>query len=419
MKNTKMISLLFLGVMIISITTGGTISTKNNSFRAKTEQSYSLNIYTYKSLMNNPFFDIAGNFSAFSGVSKDKINITRFSDPYALMNELVKEGNHPKADIVIGIDNALTNLFNASNIFAPYDNQSVLSKIPADLQSDMGPNNNLVPFDYAMIDLTYNSSRLSSTQYPFLTNFTLDDLINSPLASNTVIENPKTSALGLAFLMWTVAIYGDPTGMVFLKGFTGNGDWHTFWQKIGKKFTIAPTYEDAYNIYSNPSNNKSLLVSYTTQQVRDYCVNNITTTKSVVTSFVNETRLNSSAWYQIEGIGMVKNSPNQALAKQFMDWFLSTKIQDKIPETNWKYPANTEATIPACFTQSGAPNPHTILKLNRYANPTTMNYYLSTWISQWEGILVTKGLPGFTGISFLLFFPLIALITIIRKNKRH
>ena len=294
----------------------------------------------------------------------------------------------------------------------------MLANIDSTLISDMGPNNNLIPYDYSLISLYYNTSIINNSTYPFFNNFTFDDLINSSLTSNIVIENPKSSTLGLGFLLWTIAIYGDPNTGVFLKGFTGGTDWHTYWQKIGKKFTVVDTYDEAYNLFSDPTANKTMIVSDTGKQVNDYCVNNITTSSSLITTFNNETQLNSSAWYQIEGIGMVRNSPNQELATEFMDWFLSTNTQNKIPETNWKYPANTQATIPACFTQSGVPNPSNVLILNGYANPTTLNYFLSTWIGQWSDIVSSKsGLPGFTFQSIILFMPILTLIIVIRKRK--
>ncbi len=338
----------------------------NISIQAENTQSGTLTIYTYKNLMNNPYYDIAGNFSAYSGISKDKITIVRFSDAYALMNQLIKEKTNPKADVVIGIDNALENAFNAFNasaMFEPYTNQSVLNNLNQNLVINMGPNNNLIPYDYGVIGLNYNNSRLSSSMYPFLHNFTLNDLINSTLSSKIVIENPETSTLGLGFLLWTISTYGDLSEGIFLNGFLSQ-NWHTFWQKLGKKFTIAPNYEDAYNIYSNSANGKLMVVSYTTTPAYDYCINHISSSSTLITSFVNETQLNSSAWFQIEGMGIVKNSPNQFLANKFVGWFLSKNVQNEIPTSQWLYPANTKATIPACFKQSGIPDPNKIVQLN-------------------------------------------------------
>ena len=314
MKSVKILFLLTFSVIIVSTIATSGYSHNSSQIQPKVNQNDTLTIYTYKNLMNNPYYDIAGNFSANSGISKDKITIVRFSDPYTLMNQLVKEKNSPKADVVIGIDNALTNLFNASGIFTPYDNQSVLDTINQNLLLDMGPNNNLIPFDYSVLSLYYNNTIINNSTYPFFNNFTFDDLLNSSLPSNIIIENPKTSTLGLGFLLWTIATYGDPSTGVFLKGFLAQ-DWHTFWQKIGKKFTYVDNYDQGYKLFSDPTANKTMIVSYTTSQAYDYCVKNITTSSSLITTFYNETNLNSTGWFQIEGLGMVRNSPNQVLAK--------------------------------------------------------------------------------------------------------
>ena len=416
MKITKSFLLALFVVVLSSVVMNGNFVNLTTSIQAKNTQNDSLTIYTYKSLMNNPYYDIIGNFSSYSGISRDKINITRFSSPYELMNTIIKEKNNPKADIVIGIDNALTNLFNASDMFAPYENTSVLQNLDQNFIINLGPNNHLVPFDYAPIGLYYNTTRVNNTSYSFFNNFTLDDLINSSLASKIIIENPKSSTLGLGFLLWTIADYGDPSAGFFLKGFLAKY-WQPFWKKIGKDFTITKNYNEAYNLFSDPSADKLMMVSYTTQQAYDYCTHGTTSSSSLITTFMNETRLNSSAWFQIEGLGIVKKSPNQALAKEFVDWFLSTKIQNQIPQTQWKYPVNKKATTPACFTQSGAPNPDEVLQLNRYLNPTTMNYFLSTWIGQWDNIIYPKGLPGFELQSIIIVIPIFVVLSILRKKS--
>ena len=416
MKFIQIVSLVFLSMMFFSTIPTDSVSQTVSPIQAKITQNNSLTIYTYKDLMNKPFYDIAGKFSNYSGINKDQITITRFSDPYALMNQLIKEKDHPKADVVIGIDNALTNLFNASGIFAPYDNESVLANINPTLLLDMGPNNNLIPYDYSIMSLYYNNTIINNSTYPFFNDFTFDDLINSSLTSNIIIENPKTSTLGLGFLLWTIATYGDPNTGVFLKGFLAK-DWHTFWEQIGKKFTIVDNFDQGYQLFSDPTANKTMIVSLTTAQAYDYCVNNITTSSSLITSFYNKTNLNATGWFQLEGLGMVRDSPNQELANKFMNWFLSTEVQNEIPTTQWKYPTNSKATIPACFTKSGIPNPNKLVILNGYANPTTLNYFLSTWIGQWDKIVHSKGVPGFTIQELLFLVPFFVTIAIFRKKN--
>lgn len=392
----------------------------NVPVQAKTTQTGTLTIYTYKNLMNNPYYDIAGNFSTYAGISRDKINIVRFSNAYALANQLLKEKSSPKADIVIGIDNALENAFNAFNgttMFEPYTNQTVLNNLNQNLIENMGPNNNLIPYDYGVVGLYYNNTKLTSSMYPFLNNFTFDDLINSTLASKIVIENPETSALGLGFLLWTISTYGDLTSGIFLHGFLSQ-NWRPFWQKLGKKFTIAPTYQDAYNMYSNPANGKLMVVSYTTTPAYDYCVQHTSTSSTLITSFVNGTQLNSSAWFQIQGMGIVRNSPNQALANKFVGWFLSKDVQNEIPTSQWLYPANTKATIPACFNQSGVPDPNKIVQLNNYANPSSLRYFLTTWMSEWSQTVLSKPLPGFDFQTLAILMPIFIVLVSMRKKRK-
>ena len=101
-----------------------------------------------------------------------------------------------------------------------------------------------------------------------------------------------------------------------------------------------------------------------------------------------------------------------------MGWFLSTEVQNNIPETNWMYPANTKAIIPACFNESGIPNPEKVVQINNYVNPSSLKYFLSTWLSQWSSIVIPKGLPSFDIQTIALVVPFLVILTFFRKKRQ-
>ena len=90
-------------------------------------------------------------------------------------------------------------------------------------------------------------------------------------------------------------------------------------------------------------------------------------------------------------------------------------MQSQIATTNWMYPANTQATIPACFTHSSL-NPNDVLMLNNYVQPASLQQYLNSWLTIWEGVVVSKNVPGFT-FSLYFIVPFLAIIAI-REIKR-
>ena len=55
-------------------------------------------------------------------------------------------------------------------------------------------------------------------------------------------------------------------------------------------------------------------------------------------------------YLQIEVAGMTAHAPHPELARKFLQFMLSTKFQDVIPETNWMYPAAaTSGGLPSAF----------------------------------------------------------------------
>lgn len=413
MNNKKLVSLIILSMIFSSLQASTSFSTSVIPIQAKTStnSSNTLQIYTYQSLMAYPYYNIEGNFSAYSGIN---VNITRFSDANQLVTQLVSEKNNPQADIVIGIDNALIQLINVSDYFTQYTNTSILNNLNPSLINNLDPTHYLVPYDYGVIGLTYQNQVINETQYPFLNNFTYNDFLTSNLASKTVMENPNISSPGLAFLLSTIATYGDPTNNRSINGVYGQ-NWHDFWSKIGKKFNIRDTWNTAYTLFSTPNSNRPMMVSYLTDPAYNYCLSNDTSVSSIVTTLPNGTK---SGWFQIEGIGIVKNSPRQTEANIFMNWFLSKSLQDNIPESQWMFPSNTQASIPACFAEAGVPKLSTIVPLNNYLSNKDLKEYITTWENEWQSALVTKNLPGFQITGMIVFVPIIAVIAINKKRTR-
>ena len=46
-----------------------------------------------------------------------------------------------------------------------------------------------------------------------------------------------------------------------------------------------------------------------------------------------------------------------------------------------------------------------------------MNYFLSTWIGQWDNIVNPKGLPGFELQSIIIVIPIFVVLSILRKKS--
>jgi thiamine transport system substrate-binding protein len=272
---------------------------------------------------------------------------------------------------------------------------------------------NILPYDYGIIALWYDNSRINSTSNPELDTLKLQDIIDENLDEILIVEDPTLSSPGLGFLLWTIAVYGDPA--IKFDGLLKD-DWRNWWRSASKNLRIAPSWGAAFDIYYTEEENRPMMVSYGTSPAYDVChplwgVGPGSDPPS--TAIVSHENGTENAWLQIEGLGLVKNSPNQANAQLFIDWFLSKELQDNIPTNNWMYPANEHANISSCFIDS-AINPADVNILNDLITPTMLEENLDMWKSDWE-----TEIASFSSIILILLTMSFSAITYIFLRKKR
>ena len=371
-------------------------------------QKTELTVLTYNSLFADPKYDLEGNFSEFSGIPKSNINIIRLDDANELVTNLEIEKG--QSDVVIGIDNVLIHLIeNKSELLELYT-PSVIDQIDINLIQNLDPDKYLIPYDYGIISFWYQNQIINSGTHPELTNLTLDSLLESELLSKLIVENPKYSSPGLGFLLWTIAVYGDPE--INLEGLI-NGNWRDWWKAARGEIMIQRSWNDAWTIFSTEAEGKPIMISYGTSPAYGFCQWQDDSTSAVVT-YEND---KPNAWLQIEGIGLVKDAPNKENAKEFIDWFLDSELQSELPEHQWMYPANTKANVSECFDQS-AIKPDEVNRLNDLITPELLKKHLKYWQEEWEQAVVQQSIPGFES-PFVIFGLFIVSLTItLRKKKK-
>ena len=77
----------------------------------------------------------------------------------------------------------------------------------------------------------------------------------------------------------------------------------------------------------------------------------------------------------LEGMGVVKNAPHRAAAHAFIDFMLTEKAQEVLPETQWMYPANTVVQLPESFET--VPMPKKSLTISGTEAETTVDAIIS------------------------------------------
>jgi thiamine transport system substrate-binding protein len=379
-----------------------------NPHQPSTSAETQLVIYTYDSLLVDPMYDYVGAYANYSGIPEDEIQIVALEDANTIVTRAALEKDSPVADVLIGVDNALIHTAKAENILEPYLSP-VSVNISADLITNLDPDHYVTPYDYGIIALYYDSNRINSTTVPELNNLTLNDIISLGLAEQLIVQDPTLSSTGLAFLLWTIAVFGDPS--LEFEGLLGQ-DWREWWGATKDDLRIAPSWGSAFSEWYDADQKRPIMVSYGTSPAYSAVLYDDDSQGALLSHELNQT----NAWLQIEGIGLVKNAPHPDVAKDFIDWFLSTELQDQIAEHNWMYPANIHAEVSQTF-QDASINPDDVDILNDLISPDFLGENLNMWKNDWEATISATNIPGFSLSVMLILF--LGIIHVLMKKTIH
>jgi thiamine transport system substrate-binding protein len=314
-------------------------------------------------LLTHDSFDVSksvlGDFEDRTGIT---VKIVAVGDAGQLANRLILSSGNPEGDIAFGIDNGQLADVLAKDVLVSYA-PPALGTVPSEYQLD--PEHRLTPIDHGDVCVNVDpSAYLGDTLPPE----TLDDLTNPTYRDQLVVENPATSSPGLAFLLATVAAYGDP-------GFLD------YWQQLRDNgVTVVDGWERAYyGEYSGAGGGDGthpLVVSYGTDPAAEvyFADPPVTTAPTAV--------LTDTCYRQIEFAGILRGTQHEAAAQQVLDWLLSPAFQNDIPLRMFVYPVSTEAMVPAVFRKYAAvvPDPWSL-------SPEEVAAHRADWVDRWASVM--------------------------------
>jgi thiamine transport system substrate-binding protein len=250
-----------------------------------------------------------------------------------LTKAILTKGN-PIADVLFGVDNTFAGRALAADIFIPYQSP-LLKGIPAELKID--PSSRLLPVDSGFVCLVYDKAYFASRKLAVPRR--LEDLTRPEYRGFTVVENPATSSPGLAFVLATIAHFGE----------TGSYPWLRYWEDLRKNDALAVNgWNDAYygEFSAAGKGAKPIVVSYATGPAADIFFSSEPKPNE---PRVGTIALEEGSFRQIEFVGILKGAREETLARLWVDFMLSVKFQEDIPMQMLVYPADPKAGLPKLF----------------------------------------------------------------------
>jgi thiamine transport system substrate-binding protein len=281
----------------------------------------------------------------------------------AVTKALLTAGN-PQGDVLFGIDNNLLSRALDGDLFESYESPGLVT---VDERYVLDPEHRVTPVDHGEVCLNYDRARLAERGVD--PPASLDDLVQPDYADLLVVENPATSTPGLAFMLATIARYGD------------GEQWERYWRALRENgVLVVDGWEEAYNVRFSGSageGDRPIVVSYASSPPAEVIFRD-PQPREAPTGVVE-----ASCFLQIEFAGILRGARNESGAEKLVDFLLSRSFQEDVPLSMFVFPVNRDAALPAAFEEH-AVVPQNPLELP----PEEIEANRERWVDEWTRIVV-------------------------------
>jgi len=304
-------------------------------------------------MTHDSFFVSEGVLESFTETTGIEVEQVAAGDAGQLVTSAVLSAGNPAADVMFGIDNSFMCRALESDVFVPY--QAETGPIVNGLTSD--PHNRLTPIDYGDVCVNYWTDAL-----PGDPPSSLDDLVDPINIGQFVTENPETSSPGFAFLLATIAEYGED-------------GWEGYWRDLVENdVEVTAGWNDAYYAsFTAGGGPRSIVTSYASSPPAEFLF-----ADPPVDAPPTDV-LTASCFRQVEYAGILNGTEHPEAAAQLIEFMLSPTFQNDIPLNMFVYPVNAEAELPEAFVEFTAAVDEPLS-----LDPATIEENRDDWTRRWN-----------------------------------
>lgn len=303
---------------------------------------------------------LLADFTAQTGI---RVEVLAAGDAGSMVAGAVLAAGAPTADVLFGVDNTLLSRAVDAGVFAPYTSSELPSLEPF-LQSDTA-GGLVTPVDYGDVCVNIDDAYFAKGQVPAPAS--LSDLTDPKYRDLLVVEDPASSSPGLAFLLATIAQFGD--------------DWPTYWDGLRQNgVKVAASWTDAYvgsYTQGGGEGDRPLVVSYATSPPAE-----IVYADEPKPAKPSSSVMTDGCYRQVEYAGVLAGTENQAEAQKVVDWLISAPVQADVPLSMFVFPARRGIERPAVFERFAA-------KVTKplQLSATEVASGLPTWLETWSEVM--------------------------------
>lgn len=206
------------------------------------------------------------------------------------------------------------------------------------IRSEAQVEKGFLPYDYGA--LTWLADRKSLDELHLTIPSSFQDLLKPEWRRNIILEDPRTSTLGLNLLLFTDKIFGSSNPQ--------------FWTRFKSQWlTLTPGWEGAFGLFLRQE--APLVWSYITSQA--YFEENTDLKgkqrryQAILLKEGQPVQVEGAAW--LKGAG--KTQQQRLLAQNFLEFLISPEVQELVPRHNWMMPVLKNVKLPASYQQLPQP----------------------------------------------------------------
>ncbi len=278
--------------------------------------------------------DLLASFKKQTGI---EVTLIKAGDTGSMTNKLVLTKDEPLGDAVYGIDNTFASLATKNGVI----------------------DGDLTAIDYGDVCMNYDKIWFSTNEQAAPTS--INDLIKPEFDGLSVIENPTTSSVGLAFLTATISVFGD-------------SGWQGYWTSLKKNnVKVVASWEDAYYTHFSGSSGKGkypIVLSYSSSPAYEVRDNGESQTEALL----------DACYRQTEYAAVLTNAKNPEAAAKFVTFLRSAEFQSTLAENMYVYPVIDGVKLPDSWAQF-APTTDTPI-----GGELDVNTNREAWLKAWSAL---------------------------------
>ena len=308
------------------------------------DESTTVTMLVYDSVPTSgtPLNDALDEFTEATGI---KVRLLTAGDAGTMVTKATLTAGNPEGDVMWGIDNTLLSAANDAEVFASPP----------------------IEVDYGDVCVNYDIAWFA--EHGIAPPVTLDDLLAPQYAGLLVVQNPASSSPGLAFMLATIARYGEP-------------GWEQYWVDLRSNgVEVVESWDTAYyerfSGATGSAGDRPLVVSYGSSPPAEVV-------------FADPPRIDAptgvsegTCFRQQEYAGVLRGSDHEDDAEELLQFLTSERFQRELPLTLFVYPVNEAVVLPEVFTQFAVvpAEPYTV-------DPAAIAANREEWQDRWNEIVL-------------------------------